>query len=61
MQAFGSSLSDQYMSLNYLKIWDCCPHKQYSDDEKKEMAERKNSYYVSLVKEIDQSALIGNS
>ena len=32
--------------------------KQYSDDEKKEMAERKNSYYVSLVKEIDQSALI---
>ena len=32
--------------------------KQYSDEEKKEMAERKNSYYVSLVKEIDQSALI---
>lgn len=32
--------------------------KQYSDEEKKEMAERKNSYYVSLVKEIDQSALM---
>ena len=32
--------------------------KQYSDEEKKELAERKNSYYVSLVKEIDQSALI---
>lgn len=32
--------------------------KQYSEEEKKEMAERKNSYYVSLVKEIDQSALI---
>ena len=32
--------------------------KQYSDEEKKEMAERKNSYYVSLVKEIDKSALI---
>ena len=33
-------------------------NRQYSTDEKKEMAERKNSYYVSLVKEIDQSYLI---
>ena len=32
--------------------------RQYSDAEKKEMAERKNSYYVSLVKKIDKSALI---
>lgn len=32
--------------------------KEYSVDEKNEMAERKNSYYVSLVKKIDKSALI---
>ncbi len=32
--------------------------KKYSEDEKMEMAERKNSYYVSLVKKIDNSALI---
>lgn len=32
--------------------------RKYSDDEKTEMAERKNSYYVELVKKIDDSALL---
>lgn len=32
--------------------------RKYSDVEKQEMAERKNSYYVSLVKKIDSSALL---
>ena len=32
--------------------------KEYSDDEKEKMAERKNSYYKNLIKKLDESAIL---
>lgn len=58
---FDRQINERLRGISRMESLDIVLEKSnrtYSDEEKKEMAERKNSYYVKLVNEIDESALI---
>ena len=58
---FDRKINERLRGISRMESLDIVLEKSsrdYSDAEKKEMAERKNSYYVKLVNKIDESALI---